>query len=522
MALTIGKRIGFGFAVTMALSVGFGGFVLWNQSMSNHALEHLRDEAVPGLSSTIEVESMVRNQLGRAAAHIHARDAAGMDAAEAGMAEDTRRVLAVVKVLEPTLQTGEEKQLWEQAKTVRGEFLGHRKSIVELSRAGKKDEALALYATKFNDSVARYLAHSEKLTALKRGQTEQMAAELAVTAARMRLWTTVAMAVVAVASGAAAAWIMASIGRMLRRISGSLGEGAHHVAAASEQVSAASQSIAQGAGEQAAALEETGSAMEEMASMTRKNAESAKHAASLAQEAAQASSRGNEAMGRMSTAIEGIAKSAGETAKIIKVIDEIAFQTNLLALNAAVEAARAGEAGKGFAVVAEEVRNLAMRSAEAAKNTAAMIEGSVKNAQHGVTLTQEVGKSLGEINTAAEKVSSLVNEIAAASAEQAQGIGQVSTAVAEVDKVTQSNAAVAEESAAAADELSGQAGRVTSLLAELDALVGVKSSGIATVQAAAKRPAARAGTVQKTQKPRAMAADGREGEVAGGDHSAGR
>ncbi len=177
-------------------------------------------------------------------------------------------------------------------------------------------------------------------------------------------------------------------------------------------------------------------------------------------------------MVKMSTAINEIQKSASETAKIIKVIDEIAFQTNLLALNAAVEAARAGEAGKGFAVVAEEVRNLAMRSAEAAKNTASMIEESVNNSKNGVAISVEVGKVLEEITASNTKVASLVGEIAAASQEQSQGISQVNTAVGQMDKVTQSNAANAEESASASEELSSQAEQLRGMVQELLALVG--------------------------------------------------
>jgi len=272
----------------------------------------------------------------------------------------------------------------------------------------------------------------------------------------------------------------------LGRITGSMNGGSAQVASAAGQVSSSAQSLAQGASEQAAALEETTSALEEMASMTRRNAETAKQASVLSLETKSAADQGNEAMARMSTAIGKIEQSAGETAKILKTIDEIAFQTNLLALNAAVEAARAGESGKGFAVVAEEVRNLAMRSAEAARNTATLIEQSVQSARHGVSISTEVAKSLTEITAAANKVNALVGEIAAASQEQSEGIGQVNKSVAEMDKVTQSNAAAAEESASAAEELSSQAEQLKSVVRDLIRMV-IGASGQATA-APSRRP----------------------------------
>jgi methyl-accepting chemotaxis protein len=271
-------------------------------------------------------------------------------------------------------------------------------------------------------------------------------------------------------------FVSRSIIKPINRIIAELTGGAEQTSSASGQVSSASQSLAQGASEQAAAVEEVTSSIEEMASMTKQNATNANEAKSLAANATAGTGKGTEAMGRMSSAIEDIKKSSDETAKIIKTIDEIAFQTNLLALNAAVEAARAGEAGKGFAVVAEEVRNLAQRSAQAAKDTAEMIEGSVKNADNGVAISSEVAALLNEIADSNGKVNDLVGEIAAASNEQSQGIDQINTAVGQMDQVTQSNAANAEESASASEELSAQAEQLKSIVGNLDALISGSST----------------------------------------------
>lgn len=299
-----------------------------------------------------------------------------------------------------------------------------------------------------------------------------------------------------------AVMITRSITRPVLRMIASLANGGHQTAAAANQVAASAQSLAQGSSEQAAAMEETTSALEEMSSMTKRTAITSQQAAQLSTQSQQSAQLGNVAMARMSQAIKGIEQSAGETGKIIKVIDEIAFQTNLLALNAAVEAARAGEAGKGFAVVAEEVRNLAMRSAEAAKNTSGLIEGSVGNAQQGVKLAAEVADYLTEINKSATQVASLVGEIAAASTEQSQGIGQVNTGVMEMDKVTQMIAGNAEESAAAAEELSDQAVELNQIVVDLNRLVvGGQDDPKTHTQTKNPAPQAKGWTGQPAKKP---------------------
>lgn len=271
---------------------------------------------------------------------------------------------------------------------------------------------------------------------------------------------------------AVALLVSRSITKPINRIIDSLNEGADQVSSASVQVSSASQSLAEGASEQAASIEETSSSLEEMSAMTKGNAENAGQANNLMKGANGIIQNANTAMLDLTRSMEEISTASEETSKIIKTIDEIAFQTNLLALNAAVEAARAGEAGAGFAVVAEEVRNLALRAAEAAKNTAGLIETTVNKVKGGSELVNKTNEAFGQVADSASKVGELVGEITAASSEQSEGIDQINKAVSQMDQVTQQNAANAEESASASEELNAQATQMKGMVDELVIIVG--------------------------------------------------
>ena len=361
----------------------------------------------------------------------------------------------------------------KELQNVQASVATYRTAVVALQ---KELVAIAEITSRRAAGGARMATLADEITDATLGRTVTAAGESSTHLAQASTTVQALVGVTLLLGIAAAFFTVRGINRILRSTSAALGAGSEQIAAAAAQVSGSSQTLASGASEQAASLEETSSSIEELASMTKRNAQGAEQAKNVARSARESADRSAESIGRLNTAMGALETSSAEVAKIVKTIDEIAFQTNILALNAAVEAARAGEAGMGFAVVAEEVRNLAQRSAQASRETAAKIETAVAKSGEGSRLSAEVATGLGTIIEQVRELDRLIGEISTASQEQTQGIDQVNAAIGQIDQVTQSNAATAEETASAAEELNAQAAELKGHIGQLLALVGAQPS----------------------------------------------
>lgn len=267
-------------------------------------------------------------------------------------------------------------------------------------------------------------------------------------------------------------WLVTkNIDNSIKSVLFNLSDTSKNLESVSTELSTVGRKLAEGSSEQAASIQETSSTLEESSSMVHQTTQNTKEADGLAKEATSFADKGNSEMQTMLKSMEDLKRSSTEIAKIIKVIDEIAFQTNILSLNAAVEAARAGDAGKGFAVVAEEVRNLAQRSAQAAKDTTVIIESNIELSEKCLIVTEQVSKSLVEITDETHKVSRLLEEISTASQEQEIGIGQINQAISQMEHVLHANARTAQESASSSDRLTAYSETIKNIMLELGSLI---------------------------------------------------
>jgi len=393
-----------------------------------------------------------------------------LDASARNFDNASKRLEAQLSEVRPLLTTDEGKRDLATLETTVSEFEKVSAEYMRLCRERKFEKLAPLMA-----GIQHFAGVSDStLTGLKDRQ-RQFLKESQARAESLRsqsLVVNISVTCILLVIVALAVMVVRGVNRTLVRAVSELSEGAEQVAAAAGQVSASSQSLAQGSSEQAASLEETSASSEEINSMARKNSENSGSAAGLVASSQRKFIETNQSLEQTVAAMDEISAQSGKISKIIKTIDEIAFQTNILALNAAVEAARAGEAGMGFAVVADEVRNLAQRCAQAARDTASLIEESIVKSSDGKTKVDQVAVAIRAITEEAARVKILVDEVNVGSQEQALGIEQIGKAMVQMEQVTQKVAANAEESAAAAEELTAQSETLRDVVGRLSLMVG--------------------------------------------------
>ena len=504
--LKIGARLALAFGAVLALAAAVVFIGISRMSDLSQELTLIGSDRVPKvqqLASVTEDVNLTARELRNAAIF---RDAAKVKEAMDAIAAASGRTTKTLEALAPTLVTQEGKALLEQVVERRKAYLPIVQNYKDLLTAGQHDTATALLEQQMRPAQLAYMAALDKLNDMQIGLIDKAADNGTALYASAKLLMFGLLAGMVGIGAVLAWWITRSItapineavavaemvaegdlssrivvrstdetGRLLTalkamneslvRIVSTVRNSSDSIATGSAQIAGGNADLSQRTEEQASALEQTAASMEQLGSTVKQNADNARQANQLALSASTVALKGGEVVGQVVDTMKGINDSSKKIVDIISVIDGIAFQTNILALNAAVEAARAGEQGRGFAVVASEVRNLAQRSAEAAKEIKSLITASVERVEQGSTLVGQAGVTMEEVVSSIRRVTDIMGEISSASAEQSQGVAQVGEAVSQMDQVTQQNAALVEESAAAADSLKQQAHQLVSAVA---------------------------------------------------------
>ena len=522
--LNIGPRMGLAFAAVIALAAVVVGIGVTRLSNITENITLIGNDRVPKVQRLADITDDV-NLIARELRNSLIWD----DTAKIGTALETvlkarEQIGKTLEVLAPTITSDEGKKRLATVMQTREAYVGLQQQFIDLVRAGKRPEAVELLSDKMRPVQMSYIKALNELrdlqielitSAARQGEADYAQAKLlmfgllagmALISAWLGWWMTrsvtgpVGQAVEVaerVAAGDLGSVIEVNsqdeVGRLLTALKAmnanlagivsTVRNSSDSIATGSAQIASGNADLSQRTEEQASALQQTAASMEQLGSAVKQNADNARQANQLALGASAVAVQGGEVVGQVVQTMKGINDSSKKIADIISVIDGIAFQTNILALNAAVEAARAGEQGRGFAVVASEVRNLAQRSAEAAKEIKGLIGASVERVAQGTTLVDQAGHTMQEIVTSIKRVTDIMGEISTASSEQSTGVAQVGEAVTQMDQVTQQNAALVEESAAAAESLKHQA-------QQLVQAVSVFSMGAPAAPAAAVQPAA--------------------------------
>ncbi|HEY9067323.1 MAG TPA: methyl-accepting chemotaxis protein [Burkholderiaceae bacterium] len=515
--IKLSTKLGAAFFALVLLTAGLGLFSLRQLAAIHEHMEEVAENSLPSVD-LIGKMRLTANRIRRAEAdNVLARDAKERTAAERRIDELKGRLSEFQASYEKVVSPGEERQAYDRYRQHRDAYFAELGAALAAARSG--EASLERAKSTFERTAASFDTVADDLTQL--GEINMKAADVAREGARStydraHAWAIgLVIAAIALATGLAVLIIrgitrqlggepaqaaalarsvaagdlcvpiqlrpgddssmMAQLRAMqtgLSKLVSGVRQNADSVATASAQIAQGNADLSSRTEEQASALQQTAASMEQLGSTVNQNADNAKQANQLALGASTLAARGGEVVGEVVETMKGIHDSSRRIADIIGVIDGIAFQTNILALNAAVEAARAGEQGRGFAVVAGEVRTLAQRSAEAAKEIKGLIGASVERVERGTSLVDQAGSTMTEIVGAVRRVADIVSEISAATVEQSAGVGQVGDAVTQMDQATQQNAALVEESAAAAESLKQQAQQLARAMATFKVAAG--------------------------------------------------
>ena len=472
--LTVGQKLKMVIASMLIVGIGLTVSALYSISRITQELETSTGSTAEKLSLAGDAKAAANiMRTGQRGILLNGfqHDPAGMLAAESDYSKKKANALALVAQIEARMTRGEDRQTIEQLKADIETHAACFQQIAELCAAGKLKEASAFYKDRgapagvaMEQTATRMMAQE---IALMRDSAASGRSQAHLATATMTLIGALGIGILILSS-----FVIAAITKAMSNLALEVGEGTSQVFSAAAQVAVSSQRLAQDASQAAAAIEETSAAAQQVSTMARKSSEQARTAASLMDTVDARVSDGNKTLGEMVESMAAITESSGRISKIIHVIDEIAFQTNILALNAAVESARAGQAGMGFAVVANEVRNLAQRSADAARDTAGLIEDSIAKSNDGSVKLQQVAKVIRGITENTGQVKTFIDQVSTTSLEEARGVDQISQGVAQMERATQDTASFSQQSAAASEQLSAQAKVLNHIAHQMGSMVG--------------------------------------------------
>ena len=506
--MTIGKKLMTGFSALLVCLLGLSYFSLSAVGSLSGDLDQMANRTARevDLSGTINGTTAGMRAESRALILAAAlKNTGDLEKARSGFGNLSTLMDQTIREIRPLCYTERGKKAVDQVESGLSAWKTSFEEMAGMCAAGQLEQADEVRKNKQRPIADQMAKSADEILEISRGQLSAAVKSSTEDAARSR-WLVIACIVVALSVGTLIIFVVRLVNRSLRQTAAELSEGAGQVASAAGQVSSSSQSLAQGSSEQAASLEETSASSEEIASMARKNSENSREAAGLVTGSQQKFVQTNHSLDQMVVAMGEINTQSDKIAKIIKVIDEIAFQTNILALNAAVEAARAGEAGMGFAVVADEVRNLAQRCAQAAKDTATLIEESIAKSNDGKVKVDQVAAAIRTITEESAKVKTLVDEVNLGSQEQARGIEQIGKAIIQMEQVTQKTAANAEESASAAEELNAQSETLKDIVERLTSMVGGGEAANGNVRQTHRRSSSAAASQRQDESAAGLAA----------------